>query len=390
MLMAMGGCGMYAASVVLPLIQAEFGVSRSDASLPYTATMIGFAIGGHVMGRLSDRFGVLPPVVGAAVCLCIGFVAAGFAQNLTQFILANGLLIGLLGTSATFGPLVADISHWFTRRRGLAVSICVCGSYVAGAFWPPVMQHFFELYGWRATYIGAGFACMISMLALATLLRRRSPIGSIAHSASPPVIYSDRPLGLPKHVLQALIVAAAISCCVAMSMPQVHIVAYCTDLGFGAARGARMLAMLIGFGIFSRLASGWIADRIGALPTLLMGSVLQAIALTLFLPFDGLGSLYVVSILFGLAQGGIVPMYALIVRNYYPAKEAGARISMALTATVFGMALGGWLNGVIFDLTGSYRAAFIHGVAWNLLNVAIAVELLRRSMRLRPVAHALA
>jgi MFS family permease len=162
------------------------------------------------------------------------------------------------------------------------------------------------------------------------------------------------------------------ACCVAMSMPQVHIVAYCSDLGFGAARGAQMLSLMLGFGIASRLVSGLICDRIGGIRTLLLGSALQGIALLLFIPFDGLMSLYVISIMFGLFQGGIVPSYAIIVREYFPPAEAGARVGSVITATLFGMALGGWMSGKVFDLTGSYQAAFINGVAWNLLNLSIA------------------
>jgi len=177
-----------------------------------------------------------------------------------------------------------------------------------------------------------------------------------------------------------------VACCVAMAMPQVHIVAYCTDLGFGAARGAQMLAIMLGFGIVSRLVSGLIADRIGGLRTLLLGSVLQCVALILFLPFDGLVSLYVVSALFGLFQGGIVPSYALIVREYFAPAKMGSRVAMVVSSTLLGMALGGWLSGVIFDLTGSYRAAFLNGIAWNLLNGAIALYLLWRSRGGRPSA----
>jgi MFS family permease len=168
-----------------------------------------------------------------------------------------------------------------------------------------------------------------------------------------------------------------------MSMPQVHIVAYCADLGYGPARGAEMLALMLGFGVVSRLASGFIGDRIGGIGTLIAGSFLQSLALLFYIPFDGLASLYIVSAFFGLAQGGIVPSYALIVRDYFPAREAGSRISLVLTATVLGMALGGWMSGEIYDLTGSYRAAFLNGIAWNLLNMAIAVWLLMGRSRHR-------
>jgi MFS family permease len=180
------------------------------------------------------------------------------------------------------------------------------------------------------------------------------------------------PFGLRPAQAQLALCVAGLSCCVAMSMPQVHIVAYCSDLGFGAARGAQMLSLMLGFGIASRLVSGLICDRIGGIRTLLLGSALQGIALLLFIPFDGLMSLYVISIMFGLFQGGIVPSYAIIVREYFPPAEAGARVGSVITATLFGMALGGWMSGKVFDLTGSYQAAFINGVAWNLLNLSIA------------------
>ena len=175
-----------------------------------------------------------------------------------------------------------------------------------------------------------------------------------------------------------LLSIAGIGCCVAMSMPQVHIVAYCGDLGYGAARGAEMLSLMLACGIVSRLVSGAICDRIGGLRTLLLGSVLQGMALLLFLPFDGLVSLYVISALFGLFQGGIVPSYAIIVREHFPAAEAGARVGTVLMATLFGMALGGWMSGKVFDLTGSYHAAFINGIGWNLLNLSIVLFLLHR------------
>ena len=372
-------------TVVLPRIQEDFAVVRGDALLPYTATMIGFGLGGILMGRLSDRFGVVVPVALGAVGLGAGFIAAGLAPSLWLFSLAQGILIGLLGTSATFAPLVADTSQWFSRRRGMALAICMSGNYLAGAVWPPVMQHFIDSVGWRATYVGMGLFCMVTMLPLALLLRRRPPVQvtpvPVMQAADPPPS-AARPLGMSPGALQALLCVAGVSCCVAMSMPQVHIVAYCGDLGFGAARGAEMLSLMLGLGVVSRLASGWISDRIGGLRTLLLGSVLQGVALLLFLPFDGLVSLYVVAGLFGLFQGGIVPAYALIVREYFSPREAGARVGTVLMATLFGMALGGWMSGAVFDLTGSYHAAFLNGIAWNLLNVAIVCFLLFRARTL--------
>ncbi len=388
-LMTIGGVGMYSVTVVLPRIQAEFGVVRADASLPYTLTMVGFGLGGIVMGRLSDKFGVMVPVLIGAVGLGLGFVAAGMAGSLLWFSLAQGLLMGFVGTSATFTPLVADTSQWFLKKRGIALGICMSGNYLAGAVWPPVIQHFVGTVGWRQTYIGIGVFCLLTIVPLALMLRVRlplqtvqpAPLGAAGAGAAPPRA-SDRPLGLSPALLQGLLCVAGVSCCVAMSMPQVHIVAYCGDLGFGAAQGAQMLALMLGMGVISRLGSGWISDHIGGLKTLLLGGVLQGIALLMFLPFDGLVPLYVVSGMFGLFQGGIVPSYALIVREYFTPQQAGERVGSVLMATLFGMALGGWMSGKIFDLTGSYKAAFLNGIAFNLLNVGIVLFLLYRARRL--------
>jgi MFS family permease len=394
-LMTIGSSAMYVVSVVLPAVQAEFGVARADASLPYTLLMIGFGLGGIAMGKLADRYGVMVPVLVGAGGLGTGFIAAGLSGSLTGFAIAHGLLLGLLGSSATFAPLVADTSLWFVRRRGIAVAICASGNYLAGAVWPPIVQHFVETVGWRTTYIGLGIFCAVTMPLLAALMRQRPPTAVAAAAptrrAGAAVVPSTRPFGLSLNQAQGLLCVAGVACCVAMSMPQVHIVAYCGDLGYGAARGAEMLSLMLACGIVSRLVSGLICDRIGGLRTLLLGSVLQGVALLLFIPFDSLTSLYVISALFGLFQGGIVPSYAIIVREHFPPAEAGARVGTVLMATLFGMALGGWMSGKVFDLTGSYDAAFLNGVGWNLLNLTIALWLLARARRERRTgAHSLA
>ncbi len=405
-LITLGSSGMYAVVVVLPAVQAEFGVARADASLPYTLTMIGFGVGTIVMGRLADRFGVIVPVLISAVSLGVGFSAAAYATSLLQFALAQGLLIGLLGCSATFAPLVADTSLWFLRRRGIAVAICASGNYLAGAAWPPIVQTLVESVGWREAYLWVAIACFTLMLPLALAVRRRPPLapatpspvstadGTAAHGSVPTqraaaAHGTDRPLGMSPTALQNLLCIAGVACCVAMSMPQVHIVAYCGDLGYGAARGAQMLSLMLGFGIVSRLVSGAICDRIGGLRTLALGSALQTVALALFLPFDSMASLYLISALFGLFQGGIVPSYAIIVREHFAPQQAGARIGIVITATLLGMALGGWMSGKIFDLTGSYDAAFVNGIGWNLLNLAIVLALIARARRLQRASLAL-
>ncbi len=390
-MMTIGSSAMYVVAVVLPSVQAEFGTARADASLPYTLLMIGFGIGGVFMGRLADRRGIVVPLSIGAAGLGVGFVAAGLAPNIWSFAIVHGLLLGAVGSSASFAPLVADTALWFERRRGIAVAICASGNYVAGAIWPPIVQHFVASVGWRQTYIGLGVFTALAMATLALFMRGRPPTAASATASAPSVARSPaRPFGLSIGAAQTLLCIAGVACCVAMSMPQVHIVAYCGDLGYGAARGAQMLSLMLACGVASRLVSGAICDRIGGLRTLLLGSVLQGTALLLFLPFDSLASLYVVSALFGLFQGGIVPSYAIIVREHFPAAEAGARTGTILMFTLFGMALGGWMSGKVFDLTGSYHAAFLNGIAWNLLNLSIAFFLLRLAQGQRRLGRALA
>lgn len=375
------GCvGMWSLVVALPAVQVDFGAARADASLPYTLTIVGFMFGGVAVGRLSDRFGIFPPLVLGTVLMGAGYIATAYAPSLPVFALICGLTIGV-GGAASFAPLVADVSLWFDRHRGLAISLAAAGSYLAGAIWPPVVQHFIAEFGWRQTHIGVGIFCLATMLPLACVLLRR-PIVAKAGAVAGGEGDTRRTVGLGPNTTQALLAVAGLCCCVAMAMPQVHLVAYCVDLGYGPARGAEMLALMLGFGVASRLIFGAAMDRIGALPTLLLGSSLQAVALALYLPFDGLVSLYVVSAIFGLSQGGIVPAYAGIVRELFPAREAGFRVSFAISATLAGMAFGGWLAGAIYDWTGSYTAALLNGIAWNLANMAIAAWLLARQRRL--------
>jgi MFS family permease len=379
---AVGGVGMWSTIVVLPYIETDFGLDRGGSSLPYTLSMIGFALGGMVMGRLVDRFGVAVPVALGAVMLCIGYVASAFVTAYWQFLAVQAVVIGFLGSSVSFGPVVADVSLWFRKRRGIAVALAASGNYLAGMIWSPLIQAAVAEVGWRQTHIGIGIICVVLMIPAALLLRRRPDLSEDdlpAPGATPAPPGQVAQVPLSPRTLQLLLMVAGISCCVAMAMPQVHIVAYCVDLGFGPARGAEMLSVMLGLGIVSRLVSGVIADKIGGLRTLILGSGLQMLALTLYLPFDGLMPLFIVSAIFGLSQGGIVPSYALIVREYFPAREAGARVSFTLMVTVLGMALGGWLSGEIYDLTGSYQAAFLNGIAWNFLNLMIAIWLLTAS-----------
>ena len=370
-LVVLGNSSMYVVSVVLPEVQSEFGIGRADASLPYTLMMVCLGLGGIWTGRLADRHGLTPILWCGALAVFGGFALAANAQSIWLFGLAHGIL-GLIGSSSTFAPLMADTALWWQKRRGIAVAICACGNYIAGAIWPPLVQHGITTIGWRHTYLLLGLVCGIGMFLLSLKMRAKPPIPKVSvATASTTSDDSARPFGLRPSHAQLLLCTAGVSCCVAMAMPQVHIVAYCTDLGYGAARGAEMLSLMLTCGIVSRLVSGLICDRIGGIKTLLLGSVLQGIALLAFLPFDGMVPLYVISATFGLFQGGIVPSYAIIVREHFSPKEVGERVGSVIMATLVGMALGGWLSGWIFDMTGSYKAAFVNGIAWNLLNVSI-------------------
>jgi MFS family permease len=370
--------------VALVPVQTEFGVSRADATVPYTMAMLGFGAGSIVMGRLADRAGAFWPAIVSAVFSGGCLIAAGMSGSLLQYTVALALA-GFFGIAAVFAPLIADTALWFTRGRGIAVAICASGNYVAGTLWPPALTWFFERYGWRATFVGAGIFCMALMIPLAFVLRRRITVHLERTSAVESM--PAAPFGFTPRTLQLLLCGAGFACCAAMAIPQFHIVALCSDLGYAAARGAEMLALVLGFGIVSRLGSGWLCDRIGVLRLLVLGSALQALSLVFYLPAQSLAALYAASIFFGIVQGGIVPAYAIIVRENFPVAEAGWRTGAVMMSTQLGMAGGAWMSAALFDFTGSYTVPFWNGIAWNVANLAIALLLLRRHYFLRsPVA----
>lgn len=368
--------GMWAIIVIMPAVEAEYGGSRAMASLPYTLTMIGFGTGNYVLGRAVDRFGITLSLLIASSLTALGYGLATLSSSLLMLSMAQ-LLVGF-ASAIGFGPLIADISHWFVRRRGIAVAIAASGNYLSGAIWPILLANVLEDNGWRAVYLVMAVVTLVVVIPLAFSLRRSLPeeAQTAAEQAS---ILNAKSAGLSPRAMQYLLGLAGIGCCVAMSMPQVHIVALCVGLGYGPAVGAQMLSLMLLGGVASRIVSGLLADRLGGVRTLLIGSILQCLALFLYLPAGGMVSLYLVSMVFGLSQGGIVPSYALIVREYMPAKEAGARVGFVMMATIMGMALGGWLSGVIYDVSGSYTLAFVNGIVWNGMNIAIILWLISRS-----------
>jgi len=380
-----GNVGMWAIVVIMPAVQAEFGIARADAALPYTMTMIGFAVGNLLIGRIVDRFGITFALISAALLIAASTGLAALSPSVLVLSLLQ-LVIGF-GTSASFGPLIADISLWFLKRRGIAVAITASGNYLSGAIWPVILAGVLAEQGWRAVYMVLAIVTVAMMIPLALLLRRRVPLAARNHADQVSGLRAQA-AGFSPRTLMLMLGVAGIGCCVAMSMPQVHIVSLCVDLGYGPAVGGQMLSLMLLGGVASRLVSGLVADRLGGVMTLLIGSGLQCLALFLYLPAGGLVSLYVVSMIFGLAQGGIVPSYALVVREYMPSHEAGRRVGFVLMMTILGMALGGWMSGWIYDMTGSYQMAFINGIVWNGVNIAIMVLILMRTRPRRGVAIA--
>jgi len=368
-----GNVGMWSVIVVLPAVQAEFGGGRGESSMPYTLTMVGFALGNLVIGRAVDRYGIARSLAIAAVITAIGYLFSAVSPSILLLSVAH-FVIGL-GTAAFFGPLIADVSLWFRRRRGIAVAIAASGNYLAGAIWPFLMSGLLATQGWRIVYMLLAILVAGSVIPATLLLRRQLPSSSLTPEAQTSQ-GAFRKVPFPPSVLMWMLAAAGVACCVAMSMPQVHLVAFCVDLGYGPTVGANMLSVMLLGGVVSRLISGMLADKLGGVVTLLIGSVGQMIGLILYLPSDGLASLYIVSLVFGLAQGGIVPAYAMIVREYMPAREAGARVGFVMMATIVGMALGGWMSGWIYDVTGSYELAFLNGIVWNAANIAVMLVLL--------------
>ena len=379
-----GNAGMWVIILVLPSVQSEFGVDRASASLPFTLTMLGFALGNFYMGKLADRYNLSTVLLFSSILLASCFIFAAQSNSILSLAVIQ-FIIGF-GTGASFGPIIADTSIWFLKKRGIAVALAASGNYLSGVVWPIFTKDLLLNYGWRTVYLVLAIAAVLIMAPLSLALKRKI---SAESTRADDLISQNKAQStqLSPKSLQLFLGLAGLGCCVAMSMPQVHIVAFCVDLGFGSTVGGNMLSLMLAGGIVSRIVSGFLADKIGGLKTLLIGSSLQCVALFLYLPFNGLVSLYLVSLIFGLSQGGIVPSYAIIVREHMPAKEAGARVGFVLMMTIVGMALGGWMSGWIYDLSGSYKLAFWNGILWNLLNLVIIFSLLPKSIRKNLVSN---
>jgi MFS family permease len=369
--------------VALKPIAADLGTLRAVPSLAYSLLMIGAGVGGIAMGWWMDRRGVMQPVLFGGVMIAIGAVVASHADGEWSLYLANGVLIGLLGKSAMIAPLIANATRWFDRRRGLAVAIIASGQGVAGALWPPVIRFVSDGYGWRATFFYYGILALVTMVPLALLLR--SPKGGAGGADARRFTTAVRVAGLHPKAAQAVLWLAVIGCCGGMSMPIVHLVSHATDLGMSTTHAANALSLLFAAAFVSRLGFGLLADRIGAMPTLLIGSACQTAMLIGFSMVDTTTGLYVAAVLFGLGFAGIMPCYSLIIRMLFPESQAGWRIASQYLFASSGMAFGGWLGGVVFDISGGYSAAFWVGAGLGVVNFVLVGALkLRHDGSLTP------
>jgi MFS family permease len=340
------------------------------------------------MGRIAERFGIRWTVIVGAVSICLGLYISTLGQT-WQLYVGHGVFMGLLGNAGLNAPLYVYVSRWFDRRRGSALALISSGGYAAGAIWPPIFERAIALAGWRTTMIVYGLFAFALITPLALLFLRPPPEIPAAMSAGASVsTMTPKVFGWPPNLAFALLAAAAFLCCVTMSMPQAHLVAFCTDLGISATRGAAMLSLLLGAGVISRQIWGAISDRIGGLLTLLISSMLQAAAMSGFVVTQDESGLFTVAGLFGVGFSALIPAYVVAIREYFPAHEASWRVPVLLLLSGSGMATGTWLAGILYDHFGYYAPAFAAGVGTNLLNLAVVGTLVFRRYSLRMTATA--
>jgi MFS family permease len=363
-------------------IQTDLGTERSVIALAGSLVWVGTGLGGMPMGWLADRIGIRAVVAIGAVMMALGLAISTIGGTVPLY-LGHGLLIGLVGNGAIYAPLLIYVSRWFDRRRGAAIALISSGQYIAGVVWPSVFERGIAAYGWQTTMLAYAAVVVVCILPLLWLLH---PVP--APVSAGPAIGTGRDrsvLGLRPNVVQALICVAAFCCCMPMSIPNSHIVAYCSDIGISPVRGAAMLSVLLGCAFVSRQFWGAMADRIGGLRTVMAGSACQAGAIAAFLLTQNEVGLFVIAGIYGLGFSGIIPSYAVTIRDLFPSAEASWRIPAVLFTGMSGMAVGSWLSGWIFDYFGSYAPAFAMGVVFNLVNLILIGFLVMRLPRRGPV-----
>ncbi len=387
--MVIGTGSVYFLVISLKPISAEFEWPRTVPSVAYSLQYFGAGIGGIFMGYCLDRTGMgIPALLGASM-IGIGAILTSIVSSQWELYLIYGVMMGLLGRSALFSPLMANITRWFDYKKSMAVGILGSGQGLAGAVWPPVFQHSIDAIGWRHTAFWYGVFALGTMLPLVLILRQKPPQPEpVARSASTRLSARQTVLrpqsALSPLAMQTTLSIASIGCCVAMSLPLAHIVSHVSDIGYSPARGAEVLSlMLASAAVSSFFGVGFLGGRFGGLRAIFVFSSAQALFLATLAFVDSLTAVYIAAMLFGLGYGGILPCYPIIVREHLPASEAGRRTGLIILFAGGGRALGAWLGGAIFDHTGSYKIAFLIGAAFNLANLAIIGSLIVRT-RIRP------
>jgi MFS family permease len=362
------------APVALKPIAADLGTSRSVPALANSLAWLGSGAGAIAFGWVAGRVGIVATIAFGAVMIGAGLIWAA-SGGATELLLGHGLLVGVLGGGAINVPLIIYISRWFDRHRGSAVALVSSGQYIAGALWPPFIAIGIEEVGWRVTLVVFGIATTLAILLAALVWLRPPPTGgsSAEANANPS---SATAAGSESTFI--LLCVAGFLCCTPMAMPPGHLVAFCSDLGISAARGALMLSVLLGSAFISRLFWGWLTDRVGGLYTILAASSCQAAALVGFVFTQDEAGLFAVSAAFGLGFSGLIPAYVVALRAMFPANEATWRMPVWFFTNIIGMALGGWLAGYVYDQLGSYGPAFALGVAFNIANIAVIAAIARR------------
>ncbi len=373
--------------VALKPIAAEFGTDRAAPALAVSLTYIGSGMGGIVMGWIAGRVGMRPVAIVCGLMITLGLVLASYG-GLYQLYASNLLLIGLLGGAGMFSPMLAYVTRWFDRRRGSAIALVSSGQYVAGAGWPLLLQIGVDEFGWRQTMRIYAVIIAVTIPALAAVFLRRPP-ELAAHPAATAGALAVTPVsGIPPNLVQALLAGAIFCCCVTMSIPLAHMVAFCSDIGIGPRPGAAMLSLQLAAGVIAQQIWGWVADRLGGLRTILFASASMAVAMTGFLLTQNEIGLFSVSAVFGLAFGGLIPGYILAIREIFPAGEASWRIPLVMFPGALGMAAGGWMAGLIYDGWGYYAPAFAAGILFNLVNLVLVGTLVPRHRPPRSVLAA--
>jgi MFS family permease len=375
------------AIVGLKPITADLGTTRQMVALASALTWVGTGLGGIFMGQVADRLGVRFTVTFGAVMVAIGLVVSSFG-NLWTLLIGHAVLVGFLGNGSLYPPLLVYVSRWFDRRRGTALALISSGQYVAGMAWPTIFEHAIADYGWRPT-MGC-FAAVVVILVPIIAMFLQQPPAPVAAFGFAEAGRRRELFGMRPNTVLALICMAGFCCCIPMSIPQGHLVAFCSDIGIPAAQGAAMLSVLQGAAFMSRVFWGWLADRIGGLRTVLAGSVCQALAISAFMTTQDEAGLFAIAAVYGLGFSGIIPAYVVAIREYYPSSEASWRVPWILFVSMSGMAFGSWLAGALYDHFGFYAPAFATGVVFNLFNLSLVGFLLLRQRAAGGVRPALA